>query len=234
MSTPTQEPFDPNERDQMFQKGYAAGIKAQPATASQLQPAEAGFSTNMYLAHPIMGRQQFTFRGAVSDEWGFVLKDVERFCETMRAKGWKFDGEVNAALPTAAAPTPPADVKIVATEYKAAAAEMQKEYETVGNPPTGKTWIMFDATIVKVLPQPDEKVTLEFYAPDKKFPGVKVNKWKIPAADGLMKYVTSESMAKAAEYKLPCRVYYTEGAEGKTADGKVFHWKDVSHVRPIS
>jgi hypothetical protein len=56
-------------------------------------PAEAGFSTNMFLNHPKMGRLQFTFRGATSHDWGVVLEDVDRFLRYMSDKGWKFDGE---------------------------------------------------------------------------------------------------------------------------------------------
>lgn len=137
-------------------------------------------------------------------------------------------------LPPATPPTPPADVKIVMEAgNKEMAKDLQKNYDDVGAPPAGKEWITFLANVVKVLPQPDNKVTLEFYAEGKKFPGVKVNKWKVESANGLMKHVTADDMSKAAEYKLDCIVYYTEGAEGKTADGKVFHWKDVSHVRPL-
>jgi hypothetical protein len=56
-------------------------------------PAEAGFSTNMFLNHPKMGRLQFTFRGVTSHDWGVVLEDVDRFLRYMSEKGWKFDGE---------------------------------------------------------------------------------------------------------------------------------------------
>jgi hypothetical protein len=193
-------------------------------------PAEAGFSTNMFLSHPIMGRLQFTFRGATSDDWGAVLESVDRFAHYMREKGWKFDGEKEVAAP----PAPPADVKIVMQEgNKELAKDLQKNYDDVGAPPAGKEWITFGASIVKILPQPDNKVTIEFYADGKKYPGVKVNKWKVESANGLMKHVTSEPMDKAAEYKLDCIVYYTEGAEFKLDNGKTGRYKDVSHVRPL-
>jgi hypothetical protein len=67
------------------------------------KPAEAGFSTNMYLNHPRMGRLQFTFRGSTSRDWGTVLEDVDRFLKYMSEKGWKFDGE----KPEAPAPQQP-------------------------------------------------------------------------------------------------------------------------------
>lgn len=66
-------------------------------TQDVAQPTEAGFSTNMYLKHPKMGRLQFTFRGANSRDWGTVLEDVDRFAHFMSGKGWKFDGESEPA-----------------------------------------------------------------------------------------------------------------------------------------
>ncbi len=61
--------------------------------AEPLQPAEAGFSCNMFLSNEVMGRVQFTFRGATSADWGRTLEDIDRFAHFMREKGWKFDGE---------------------------------------------------------------------------------------------------------------------------------------------
>lgn len=69
-------------------------------------PAEAGFSTNMFLNHPKMGRLQFTFRGATSRDWGSVLEDVDRFLHYMRDKGWLFDGENKAPAATPAPQEP--------------------------------------------------------------------------------------------------------------------------------
>jgi hypothetical protein len=84
-------------------------VKSELRFANDL-PAEAGFSTNLFLNHPITGRQQFTFRGVTSTDWGDVLKDVGRFLQYMQEKGWKFDGEraeVPAVIPQASAPTEP-------------------------------------------------------------------------------------------------------------------------------
>ena len=69
------------------------------------QPAEAGFSTNMFLNHPMMGRVQFTFRGATARDWGMVMEDVGRFLHYMKDKGWNFDGYA-AAKPAEAPQTP--------------------------------------------------------------------------------------------------------------------------------
>lgn len=57
-----------------------------------LQPTEAGFSTNLFLNHPMMGRVQFTFRGATSQDWELVLLDLDHFLRHMKEKGWNFDG----------------------------------------------------------------------------------------------------------------------------------------------
>jgi hypothetical protein len=75
---------------------------SEPTTPTQevRQPAEAGFSTNLFLNHPKMGRVQFTFRGATSADWGVVLEDVDRFMRYMRDKGWIFDGENKPPEPT--------------------------------------------------------------------------------------------------------------------------------------
>lgn len=62
------------------------------------QPYEAGFSTNFFLNHPKMGRQQFTFRGATSGHWGEVMSDLHNFIEHMSAKGWTTDGDKPAEI----------------------------------------------------------------------------------------------------------------------------------------
>lgn len=72
-----------------------------------VKPSEAGFSTNMYLNHPMMGRLQFTFRGATSRDWGIVLEDVDRFLRYMSEKGWKFDGAKPEAPAQPPAPSEP-------------------------------------------------------------------------------------------------------------------------------
>ena len=162
------------------------------------------------------------------------LRAIEGLIEAIviAEKRWQLTADKN--LPAASAPAVPAPVKIAQEEGNAAlAAEMQATITAIPEPPAGKAWITFDADIVQVLPQPDNKVSLQFFAAGKQYPGVKVNKWQTDSVQGLMKYVTAEDMSKAAEYRLRCRVYYTEGKEGKTQDGKTFHYKDVAHVRPL-
>jgi hypothetical protein len=140
---------------------------------------------------------------------------------------------------SAPAPKPDPAAKIAAEEGNYdMAAQLQAEADDIGLPPDGKEWHTSDCVFVKVLPQPDDKVTVEFYGNDKKQPhndyaSVKVNKWSVPNATGLMKYVTSADMSKAAEFTLSCRVYWTEGKEYTGTNGNKGHYKDVAHVRPI-
>lgn len=136
----------------------------------------------------------------------------------------------NHNLPAAAAPQPDPAAKIAQEAgNKQMAQELQTQAEAVPAPPDGKLWQFYEADIVKVLPQPDDRVTIEFWGTGRKFPDLKVVKWKLDSANGLMKHVTSEPMSKAAEYKLRCRVYYTNGKEFEA--GKFY--KDVAHVRPL-
>jgi hypothetical protein len=100
-------------------------------------------------------------------------------------------------------------------------------------PPTGKEYIVFDADKLVILPQPDEKVTLEFYAGSDKYPKVKVNKWPWEGATGLLRHVTSADVAKPATLTLKCRVYYTLGKQFTLDNGKTGNYKDVHHIRPL-
>ncbi len=113
------------------------------------------------------------------------------------------------------------------------ASELVYEDLEVGPAPSGQEWITADCNRVVVVPQPDEKVTLEFYCGNDKYPKVKVNKWPWEGAVGLMRHVTSHDMSTAANLALNCKVYWTLGKEGTTAEGKTFRWKNVGHVRPL-
>lgn len=141
----------------------------------------------------------------------------------------------NRAQP-AAAPQPDPAAKIALEEgNKQMAQEIQVQATAV--PPSRKgvdvSYQIIDVDIVEVLPQPDGKTTLKFYGTSDKYPRVSVNKWKVEAANGLMKHVTSEDMGKAAKYTLKCRVYYTDGSSYQTTNGETRHYKDVEHIRPV-
>lgn len=141
------------------------------------------------------------------------------------------------SLPTAQPPRPDAAAIIASEAGNAELAEKFQQQVDAPPPPSRKgadvPYKIFDASIVEVLPQPDDKTTLCFYGDGDKYPRIKVSKWRVEAANGLMKYVTAESMAVAKKYALPCRVYYTDGQPYTTTDGKTGKYKDVEHVRPL-
>ena len=190
-------------------------------------------SINTFLDVDIDGetfKLQLTTRHQASTE-----KIVNDFLATIGALRLIRETYPKPTLPAATAPKQDAAVTIALDEGNPQmAAEIQAAGAAV--PPSrkgaGVIYQTFDADIVEVLPQPDEKVTICFYGTNDKYPRVKVNKWKLAAADGLMKHVTSESMGKPAKYTLRCRVYYTDGAEYHTDNGSG-HYKDIEHVRPI-
>ena len=139
---------------------------------------------------------------------------------------------VEKNIPQAAAPVKSKVAEAARSEGNDAFAD---DFEMADVPPApdGKTWLTVQADSIKILPQPDDKVTLEFYLTGKQYPVIKVNKWGVPEVSGLLRHVTSQDVSKAAEVRLqnPCTVYYLEGKESTTPDGKKFHWKNVSHVR---
>lgn len=195
-----------------------------------IQAYEAGFSTNFYLIHPVAGRQQFTFRGAFSFDWPYVMDNVKEFIESMREKGWKLEGEN-----TAPKPNPDAAAKVAQEAGNSEmVAQFQVQGEAVPDPPTGKEWQTVDVSRVVILPQPDNKCNVEFYADGHKWPDVKVVKWSTESVAGLMKHVTSHDVATPGDFTLSCRVYYTWGNEYTKPDGKKGNYKDVAHVRSVS
>jgi hypothetical protein len=162
---------------------------------------------------------------------------LEELVRTVRVAGLVLNMTTSKAdhLPAASAPAIPTPQRIALEEgNKTMATELHAA--DVALPPSRKganvPYQAIQATTVKVLPQPDGKTTIEFYGDGRKYPDVKVNKWKVEAAAGLMKHVTAEPMDKAGEYKLPCVVYYTEGNEYTKPDNTQAHYKDVEHVRP--
>ena len=135
--------------------------------------------------------------------------------------------------PQAAAPKSDPAADAVRKDNPAMAAELEAGYNEVPPAPAGKEWITADIDRMTVVPQPDDKVTLEFYEGDKKWPSCKINKWKIADAQALMKHVTSADLSKAANLTVHCKVYWVEGKEFTMPDGKTGHYKNVSHCRPL-
>lgn len=134
--------------------------------------------------------------------------------------------------PLAPAPKPDAAARIVRDDNQQLADEFQAQSLEVPAPPDGKTWEICEIDKIKILPQPDDRITVEFYQINMKWPTVKVNKRKIQDVSNLLKHVTSADITKAAEFSLPCKVYWTQGKEFKNQDGETHHYKDVAHVRP--
>ena len=168
----------------------------------------------------------------------FSTKDAIK--ELMDSIVWamgEYEMSVEKPLPPAAnAPLPTKDVAIaLQAGNKELAKQLQDSAAAV--PPSRKgadvAYSTIDVDIVEVLPQPDGKTTVKFYGASDKYPRAQVNKWKVEAANGLMKHVTSEDMGKAAKYSIRCRVYYTQGAAFTNQNGEIKHYLDVEHVRPI-
>lgn len=207
------------------------------APALSLDPEQA--SSNFYWILEREGQAfnlQTTVRGIVGPEelQAHFRSAVHALDMVVKAGGKAKQVGQQASPPAAQPPKLPLDQKIALEEgNKQMAAELKQAAEEVPPPPAGKTWLTLDAKIVKVLPQPDNKVTIEFYSDGHKYPDVKVVKWKLEAAAGLLKHITAEPADKAGEYSLPCRVYYTEGKEYTTPSGTTGHYKDVAHVRPL-
>ena len=87
------------------------------------------------------------------------------------------------------------------------------------------------ANSIKILPQPDDRVNLEFYEDGKKWPVIKVTKWKTKQVQELLEKVTSEDVSKPAEVKVDCAVLWTQGSE-YNYNGKTGFYKDVCGVEP--
>ena len=216
----------PDEVDEMFPPVEQPEYE-EPQVAPLPEAGGIAFMT-LYTPHgaPInLTARSHTCQGALQELLNTVKWAMDEY---------KMTTTRSETLPSAQSPAIPADQKIALEEgNKALAQELHQAASDVPAAPAGKQWLVVDADIVKILPQPDGKVTLEFWGDGKQFPTIKVNKWKQDDAAGLMKHVMSNSMATAAEVRCPCKVYYLEGKQGgTTSDGKPWFWKNISHVRP--
>lgn len=160
-----------------------------------VQPVEAGFSTNMFLYHPKMGRLQFTFRGATSRDWGLVLEDIDRFAHYMLDKGWKFDGALEASPPAKATEQP----KPAADGPKPAGAGQAK-------PPIDTSINTMEIAKVKVEPQADGKIKIGLFAKGHQYADLFINAANYEAALKLLANTgyewDAEYLNKVAEYDM--------------------------------
>ena len=83
-----------------------------------------------------------------------------------------------------------------------------------------------EVTSINILPQPDNKVTIEFVKEGLKWPVAKINKWPVDRVQEFLSEVTSEDVTKPAEVKVNCIVFWKQGKE--FAPGK--HYKDILKV----
>ena len=83
-----------------------------------------------------------------------------------------------------------------------------------------------EVTLINILPQPDNKVTIEFIKEGLKWPVAKINKWPVDRVQEFLSDVTSEDVTKPAEVKVNCIVFWKQGKE--FAPGK--HYKDILKV----
>jgi len=169
-----------------------------------------------------------TARGATAWE---ALQEIVRTAKlaALALDMWTVKPEPPAAKP----PTVPADQRIAKEEgNKELAAELKQAAEDVGESKTGKPWHVIDATTVEIAPKPDNRVDVLFFADGHKYADARVNNWKLEAASGLLKYVTSEPVDKPARLTLRCKAYATEGKEYTKKDGTMGHYLDIEHVRP--
>lgn len=190
-------------------------------------PPEAGFSLNaQFGAGKVITGGQITFRTVNAQDWRMAFDEFESLA---KERGWKF---APAAIP--AEPPAPNRAATIAREAgnETAAKAIEQAAAVVPLPPDGKTWLTLDAVRILLLPQPDTRIKIEFYADGHKFPDLKTT-WTAEQIAGLLKHVTSQDVTKAADLALRCRVYYTLGKEYQKPDGTKGNYKDIAHVRPL-
>ena len=207
---------------------FQAAAQEQAEKLKAACPPESGFSLNVqFSGGKVISGGQITFRTSDAHDW---RKAFDEFAALVKEREWKF-----APAPTPA--TPPAENRalVIAREEGASPAVMaqvKQATEGLPPPPDGKTWLTLDAERILLLPQPDTRIKIEFYAEGHKFPDLKTT-WKAEQVAGLLKHVTAQDVTKAADLALPCRVYYTLGKEYTKPDGTKGNYKDIAHVRPL-
>ena len=125
-----------------------------------MQPYEAGFSTNFFLTHPVMGRQQFTFRGAFATDWTYVMVEAGEFVKHMREKGWQTEGDMTHPAP--AQPSRP--------QNSAGSAPAAPTRATATPTATQSGLQTLDIIKLEIEPQADGKAKLKFYSAGHKYP----------------------------------------------------------------
>jgi hypothetical protein len=143
-------------------------------------------------------------------------------------------------LPQAAAPKPPADVKIaVEAGNKVLAQELQAGYEAVPPATADNPYQIVDIDEIHIEPKADGMVSVEFWKIGRKY-CEEYLKWKPESVLGLLKHVMTvklndDGTIKPAIEACKCRVYYLLGKEKTGPNAKPgSRWHNVAHVRPIT
>ena len=84
---------------------------------------------------------------------------------------------------------------------------------------------------VTIIPQPDNKASVDFYKDSLKWPVAKVVKWKHAAVKTLLVPVGDIDPAKAETYRAAGEVFWSQGKEYTKPDGSQGHYKDVRAVK---
>jgi hypothetical protein len=82
--------------------------------------------------------------------------------------------------------------------------------------------------IIKVLPQPGDKVNIEFWQTGRKYAELYAKGWSLDRVRSLLSTVTKHDPSRPAELPIKCNVAYTLGKEYKP--GK--HYEDVQAIYP--
>lgn len=179
-------------------------------------------STNFYwlLGTTEVFNLQTTIRGNLSDEEisSHMRSAVAAMKQALALGGHAKAVGKNGDVQTFVAPTTPAQAAI---ETGKAAPE------PVGQPaPQGA--LSKAINIIKVLPQPGDKVNVEFWQTGRKYAELYAKGWSLDRVRNLLSTVTKHDPAKPAELPLNCTVTYTLGKEYKP--GK--HYEDVQAIYP--
>jgi len=179
-----------------------------PAEATHSYPAEAGFSLNWQMIDANGSPVQVTMRVATADEWKKVIRERVEFLQAANKGGWKF---ANVAKNPDAVEFPPSrPAPAPSAPANGNGSELSKRIN-----------------VIKVLPQPGDKVNVEFWATGRKYAELYAKGWALDRAKKLLAPVTQHNPASPAELSITCDVVYSLGKEYKP--GK--HYEDVQYIK---
>lgn len=197
------------------------------------QPAEAGVSLNWQMIDGDGRAVGVTMRAATVDEWPHVLEQRRKFLAAALGK-WQ----------DSPAPQLPAAV----TTYRNPAGEpvttVNGQAVPVPPPPDpGDGSEQFiDAVRILVKPEPDDKVTLEFYAQGHEYADLKASKWGTERAAELLAQANlggvidvrrpvDTALASAKVTPFVVRIFYKLGKEYVSKKtGKTGNYKDITRM----